>query len=83
MKILERLISFLKDEPYRFEDDLNFSEIIVVLFTKLLQIIRGLKYKMLALGNIKVLIFVGKRVEVNHLHLFKSGKNLTLENGYI
>lgn len=81
MKVLEKLISFLKKEPYSFEGEINLRDIIIILATKFFQLIRGFKYQLISMGKIKGLAFFGKRVQIKHSHLFQAGNNLTLENG--
>ncbi|WP_414841208.1 acyltransferase [Enterococcus saccharolyticus] len=84
MKILEKIISFLKKEPYSFESNIKMLDIFIILSTRAFQVIRGLKYKILSLGNIKGIMFSGRRVSLRHISLFKSGENLILEdNVYI
>ncbi len=80
MKLLERLIAFIKNEPYTFETEIKIIDIYIILWNKFLQLVYGVRFKIFSFGKIKGLLFVGKGVKIKHLSLLTSGKNLTIED---
>ena len=79
MKRLEQLIAGLKnDESYRFEYKLSVYDIIMTLFYRSNQVLRGILLR-LRIGG-KGFIFKGSRVSILYKKYFKAGRNCILED---
>ena len=81
--MIAKIISKLKgDSSYNIGSTYSSREWFVILYERVLQIIRGCIAKIFLLKT-KGLCFKGKNVTVKHRSLFTSGKNLILDNGVL
>ena len=65
-KVLSKIISKIKKEPYEVDEAINFSVMISMIWDKSIMVIRGLWHK-IWLKKAKGIIFIGKRVKIrNH-----------------
>ncbi len=78
--IIERIIRKLKNKPdYKWDSKYSTSDLIVVCGIRVVQIIRGLFYKLI-LKESSGLLFVGKNVSIRHGYKIHTGKNLIIED---
>jgi len=73
-KIINRLIQFSGRNNYKIDNSLSFFEIIIILFEKLMQLIRGLILKPF-FNKSNGLVFVGSRVKIKFKSKFSHGEN--------
>jgi len=78
--MLEKIIRKLKNDPnYKWEATHSSRDLMVVGFTRTMQVLRGAWLK-LFLKKSSGLLFVGRRVKVKHAYQITAGKNLILED---
>src|ERR1700759_1006385 len=78
--MLEKIIRKLKNDPdYKWEASHSSRDLMVVGFTRTMQILRGAWLK-LFFKKSSGLLFVGRRVKVKHAYQVTGGKNLILED---
>jgi acetyltransferase-like isoleucine patch superfamily enzyme len=82
--LIETIIRRLKNNPdYKFETDLDFRELLVILLNRSSQIMRG-STKRIFFKKSSGLLFIGTRVVIKHAYQFAAGSNLIIEdNTYI
>jgi acetyltransferase-like isoleucine patch superfamily enzyme len=82
--LIENVIRRLKNNPdYKFETNYNFRELFIILFNRIMQILRG-GIKRLYFKKSGGLLFIGSRVVIDHAYQFATGRNLIIEdNTYI
>jgi acetyltransferase-like isoleucine patch superfamily enzyme len=77
---IEKVIGKLKGNPnYKWESEYQMRELLVVLFGRSRQLLRGMIVKIFVRSP--GLIFVGTGVRIKHAHLVNAGRNLILEDG--
>lgn len=76
---MEKIIQFLKkDKNYKFSTNLSYYEMILVAYPRVIQLIRGLIYK-IALKSTG-LLFVGYKASISHKNMIKFGKNVIIDD---
>lgn len=78
--IISKLISALKKEPYKVDDNISDIDLIELLFNRLIQVIRGIRIK-LKLKKASGIAFIGKNVKILSGKKIVAGKSLILEDG--
>ena len=79
-KVLSKIISKIKKEPYEVDEAINFSVMISMIWDKSIMVIRGLWHK-IWLKKAKGIIFIGKIVKIrNHKKIQLLG-SATIEDG--
>lgn len=76
-KLVSGVISKIKHEPYKLDENITSKDIILILGEKGIQLIRGF-FKGLFLGKKHGLIFIGKRVKIRHASHIKTQGGLTI-----
>lgn len=79
-KLVSYLITKIKHEPYRLDDSITSRDIIIILWEKGIQAIRGF-WKGLFFSKKHGLIFVGKKVKIKHASHIKTDGGLTIGDG--
>ena len=75
---LEKLISYIKGEnSYKIDSNYSSYEILISLYARGIQVVRGSIYRMLGL-KVSGLFFRGNSVKIKYWKKFKSGRNLIL-----
>lgn len=78
--MISKLISNIKgDESYRMDSKYSYLELLIILWERGVQIVRGIIAKVF-LVRAKGLFFKGKNVVIKHRNSFRAGKNLILGN---
>lgn len=78
--VIEKLIRKIKRDPnYKWESEYHPRDLLIVLFGRARQLLRGMFVKILVKSN--GLMFVGTSVKIKHAHLISAGKNLILDDG--
>lgn len=78
-KILSKIISKIKKEPYKVDENITFSVMIGVIFKKVTMLIRGFLMKPF-FGKSKGLLFVGKRCDIKCKKKIKFAGSATIED---
>lgn len=78
--LVEAVISKIKHEPYRLDSAISSIDLLIILWDKFLQVLRGF-WKGLFFGRKKGLAFVGRRVTVRHARHVSAEGGLTLGDG--
>lgn len=81
-KILSKIISKIKKEPYQVDEAINFSTILSMVWDKGLMVIRGIWHK-IWFKKAKGIIFVGKKVKIRNHKKIKLLGSATIEDGCI
>ena len=76
-KILDKLIQSLGKSNYHLDDSLNSSSILIILFNKSIEVIRGC-FIGIFLHNSKGLLFIGKRVQLKFKNKINLGRSVTI-----
>ena len=79
-KLLSKLISKIKKEPYKVDEALTLSTIIMLIWDKGFMILRGLWHKLLFKES-KGIVFIGKRVKIRNHKKIKLKGSATIEDG--
>ena len=79
-KLLSKIISKIKKEPYKVDEEITFSVIFNLILDKGFMIIRGLWHK-IWLKKSKGILFVGKRVKIRNHRKIKLLGSATIEEG--
>jgi acetyltransferase-like isoleucine patch superfamily enzyme len=78
--LIEKLIKKLKRDPnYKWESQYHLRDLLIVLFGRSRQMLRGIFVKLFIKSD--GLMFIGTGVKIKHAHLISAGKNLILEDG--
>lgn len=78
--VIEKLIRKIKGNPnYKWESQYEFRDLLIVVFGRSRQMLRGMFFKLLINSN--GFMFIGSNVIIKHAHLITAGKNLVLEDG--
>lgn len=81
-KIVNKLIQIAGRKDYQIDNSISKFSLVVILFNRFIELIRGLKYK-LFFKKSNGLIFVGRRTKVSNCNKIYSGKTLILGNNLI
>ncbi|MBU3179841.1 acyltransferase [Clostridium psychrophilum] len=73
------LISKIKKREYKIDENLTSSVLIMILFNKMIMVIRGSYHKLL-FKNSKGLVFIGKRVRIKSHKNIICGSGMTIED---
>ena len=76
-KLVSKLITKIKKEPYSLDSNISSIDIIIILTEKIIQVLRGF-WKGLFFKKRKGIIFVGKRVKIKHAKHIKTEGGLTI-----
>lgn len=77
--LVEKTIAALKKDPtYRFKADYSLRQLFSILLYRGLQILRGLRIKLII--NARGLVFCGRSVVIEHGYMIKAGPNLILDD---
>lgn len=79
-KLLSKLISKIKKEPYKVDEALTLSTIIMLIWDKGFMVLRGLWHKLLFKES-KGIVFIGKRVKIRNHKKIKLKGSATIEDG--
>lgn len=79
-KLLSKLISKIKKEPYKVDKALTLSTIIMLIWDKGFMALRGLWHKLLFKES-KGIVFIGKRVKIRNHKKIKLKGSATIEDG--
>lgn len=80
IRLLEKLIALYKrDKNYKIKTDYSVRQLLYILLYRAAQAFRGLYYKILIKSH--GVIFVGRRVIIEHGYQVSSGKSLIIEDG--
>jgi acetyltransferase-like isoleucine patch superfamily enzyme len=78
--VIEKLIRKIKRDPtYKWESRYQLRDLLIVLFGRSRQMLRGMFLKLWIKSD--GLMFIGTGVKIKHAHLISAGKNLILEDG--
>lgn len=79
-RLINKVITKIKKEPYRIDDEIKYSTLLTIIRDKLLMILRGLRHKFL-LKESKGILFVGKKVKIREHKKIKIKGSATIEDG--
>ena len=79
-RLINSVISKIKKEPYRIDDEIKYSTLFTIIRDKVLMIIRGIRHKIL-LKESKGILFVGKNVKIREHKKIRLKGSATLEDG--
>ena len=79
-KLVEKTISAIKHEPYKLDDAMTSSDLLIILRDKGAQAIRGM-WKSLFFGKHSGIVFAGKGVKIRHASHIRAKGGLTLGDG--
>lgn len=79
-RFIEKNISAIKREPYKLDEAMTSSDLLIILREKGVQVIRG-AWKSLFFGKRGGIVFAGKGVKVRHAAHVRAGGGLTLGDG--
>lgn len=79
-KLLSKLISKIKKEPYKVDEALTLSTIIMLIWDKGFMVLRGLWHQLLFKES-KGIVFIGKRVKIRNHKKIKLKGSATIEDG--
>lgn len=79
-RIVEKLITWIKGEPYRLDPAMTSSDLLLILKDKGVQAVRGF-WKGLFFGRKKGIAFVGSRVTIRHARHVRADGGLTIGDG--
>lgn len=79
-KLVSKLITKIKKEPYQLDSNISSSDILIIIFDKGLQAIRGM-WKSLFFKKRHGIVFVGKNVKIKHAKHIKADGGLTIGDG--
>lgn len=76
--LLEKIIRKIKKDPdYKWNNEYSFTDLFVVSRIRGFQILRGL-YQRIFFKKVKSLLFIGKRVSIQHARKINAGRNLII-----
>jgi len=78
-KFVSWLISKIKKREYKVDENLTSNVLVMILFDKMLMVIRGLYHKLLFKDS-KGLVFIGKRVRIKTHKKIACGSGMTIED---
>ena len=81
-RIVEYTINSLGRKNYRIDDSIKLYDLLIIIFSRFFQLIRGLFLK-LRFKSSDGFIFAGSDVVIKHAHKIKCGKSLILGNNVI
>ncbi len=79
-KLLSKLISKIKKEPYKVDEALTLGTIIVLVWDKGFMVLRGLLHKLLFKKS-NGIVFIGKRVKIRNHRKIRLNGSATIEDG--
>lgn len=79
-RLVEGIITKIKGEPYRLDDAMSPTDLLIILRDKGVQVARG-TWKSLFFGEHHGLVFAGKGVKVRHASHIRTRGGLTLGDG--
>ena len=79
MSNINKLIRMLGRDSYKIDTNISFLSMLIILFQKMLQIIRGLFYKYLFKKQLG-LLFLGRKTKIKFKHKIKLGRSITIGN---
>ena len=79
-RLINKVISKIKKEPYRIDDEIKYSTLFTIIRDKVLMIIRGIRHKLL-LKESKGILFVGKKVKIREHKKIRLKGSATIEDG--
>lgn len=79
---ISKLISKIKGVPYELDPHITSADILLIVFSKTLQLFRGL-FKKCFLGKRKGLLFCGRHVRLRHAKHIQMNGTLTLGDGCV
>lgn len=81
-KFLNKVISKIKGEPYKLDEDIPSLYLIGLVFTKAIQLIRGFFVRIhFAKGHKGKRVFIGKNVKIKCKGKISCGQGVTIEDG--
>ena len=78
-KVVNQIIKRLGRSDYHLDDNITNIDLLIIVWIKGMQVIRGFYYK-LFLKKTKGLLFIGKNVELNFCSKISCGKSVTIDN---
>lgn len=78
--LISKLISILKKEPYKVDDNISDMDLFEILLNRLTQVFRGFKVR-IKLKKCSGIAFIGKRVKILSGKKIIAGKSLIIEDG--
>lgn len=79
-RVISDLITKIKHEPYQLDKNITSKDILIILFEKGVQAIRGF-WKGLFFGKKQGIIFIGKKVKIRHAEHIRTQGGLTIGDG--
>ncbi|HDX9659030.1 TPA: acyltransferase [Bacillus toyonensis] len=78
-KSINKVITYLKKEEYRLDENISLSELFNIVFSRAVQMLRGVIFKV-RVRNAKGLTFIGKNLNLKSGKKIIVGKSFTVKN---
>jgi acetyltransferase-like isoleucine patch superfamily enzyme len=76
-KLLSRIITFIKKQPYKLDESINTMDLISIIFTRIIYVLRGI-IKRFGLNKCGKVVFFGKSVKIFHKNKVSIGNGVTI-----
>ena len=79
-RLINKLISKIKKEPYKIDDEIKYSTLMTIIRDKGVMVLRGIRHKII-LKESKGVLFIGKKVKIREHKKIRFKGSATIEDG--